>query len=227
LQHLTFTFTENIFTKMSDKELLEAISHEDVNAFDELYSKYNKTLFRKAYIRVKNTLRAEDIMQEFWIDIWEHPTRIKWNQDGEAKGFLSSYLLFRILDSVRKESSNVMASEKKVSLDTIENEWLYSHVTEEYDIRELETVIYSILQKMPEKSAEIVMLHYRDGYTIKETADLLQMNERTVKYKSKECIAALKKILESKDKDATSFTVVKNASSCVVYIILMSDTLIS
>jgi RNA polymerase sigma factor (sigma-70 family) len=212
---------------MSDQELLEAISNEDVNAFNELYSRYNKFFFKKTYMRVQNTLRAEDIMQEFWIDVWKYPTKIKWNQEGDAKGFMSSYLLFRILDSFRRESLNVMSSEKKVSLDNLENELSYSHVSEEYDIKELETVILEILQKMPEKSAEIVLLHYRDGYTIKETADLLHMNERTVKYKSKECINALKEILESKDKkDATSFTVVKNVSSCVVYILLMSDKLV-
>jgi len=70
------------------------------------------------------------------------------------------------------------------------------------------------------------MLHYRDGYTMKETADMLQVNERTVKYKSKECISTLKKILESEDNDITSFTVLKNASSCIVYIILLSDQMI-
>jgi hypothetical protein len=55
---------------------------------------------------------------------------------------------------------------------------------------------------------------------------MLQVNERTVKYKSKECISTLKKILESEGNDITSFTVLKNASSCIVYIILLSDQMI-
>jgi RNA polymerase sigma factor (sigma-70 family) len=211
---------------MSDQELLEAISHENVSAFNELYNKYNKVLFKKAYMRVQNTIHAEEIMQEFWIDIWEHPTKIKWTQDGDTKGFMSSYLLFRILDSVRKESANVMASESNVNLENIENELSYSHVSEEYEIKELETVINGILNELSEKSAEIFMLHYRDGYTMKETANMLQVNERTVKYKSKECISTLKKILESEGNDITSFTVLKNASSCIVYIILLSDQMI-
>jgi len=225
---MSCTFAATILKRknMSDQELLEAISHENVSAFNELYNKYNKVLFKKAYMRVQNTIHAEEIMQEFWIDIWEHPTKIKWNQDGDTKGFMSSYLLFRILDSVRKESANVMASESNVSLENIENELSYSHVSEEYEIKELETVINGILNELSEKSAEIFMLHYRDGYTMKETADMLQVNERTVKYKSKECISTLKKILESEGNDITSFTVLKNASSCIVYIILLSDQMI-
>jgi len=211
---------------MSDQELLEAISHKNAKAFNELYNRYNKFLFKKAYIRVQNTTQAEEIMQEFWIDVWQYPTRMKWNENGEAKGFMSNYLLFRILDSVRKESTNIMAAESKVSLENIENELSYSHVLEEYDIKELETVITEILKELPAKSAEIFMLHYRDGYTIKETADMLQINERTVKYKSKECISALKKILESEENDITSFAVVKNVSSCVVYILLLSDKIV-
>jgi len=54
---------------MSDQELLEAISHENTKAFNELYNRYNKILFKKAYIRVQNTTQAEEIMQEFWIDV--------------------------------------------------------------------------------------------------------------------------------------------------------------
>lgn len=69
-----------------------------------------------------------------------------------------------------------------------------------------------------------MMLH-RDGYTIKETAEILKMNERTVKYKSKQAIAALKKVMEKEGMDAKSFKVVRNVSSSVIYIVFMTDKL--
>lgn len=39
---------------------------------------------------------------------------------------------------------------------------------------------------------------FRDGYTIRETAEILKINERTVKYKSKHAIVALKKMMNKK-----------------------------
>lgn len=212
---------------MSDQELLEAISHKDVNAFNQLYHRYNKLLFKKACIRVQDIVQAEEIMQDFWIDIWKQPSRIKSNQDGEAKGFLFNYLFFRILDFIRKEGVNVIALANNETLERVENELSYTHISEEYDIKELETVISGILKELPGKMDEIFMLRYRDGYTIKETAEMLNINERTVKYRSKECIAALKKIMEKEGIDITSFKVLRDVSSSVVYIVFMADKIIS
>jgi len=49
---------------------------------------------------------------------------------------------------------------------------------------------------MPDNMGEIFMMLYRDGYTIRETAEILKINERTVKYKSKHAIVALKKMMD-------------------------------
>lgn len=67
------------------------------------------------------------------------------------------------------------------------------------------------------------MMIHRDGYTIRETAQVLKINERTVKYKSKQAIEALKKAMEKEGMDATSFQVIRNVSTSVVYIVFMAD----
>lgn len=211
---------------MSDQELLEAIARKDVNAFNGLYRKYNKLLFNKACLRVRDAEQAEGIMQDFWIEIWTRPSRIKYNPDGDAKGFLSNYLLFRVLDFYRRESINVIALANNETLENVEDELSYTHISEEYDIKELESVINGILKDFPDKMGEIFMMLHRDGYTIKETAEILKMNERTVKYKSKQAIATLKKIMEKEGMDAKSFKVIRNVSSSVVYIVFIADKLI-
>ena len=175
---------------VSDQELLEAIARKDANAFNYLYRKYNKSLLSKARFRIQDTELAEGIMQDFWIEVWIQPSKIKCNADGDAKGFLSNYLLFRVLDFYRKESMNVIALAKHETLDSVENKFSYTHVSEEYDIKELGSVIDSILKDLPDKMGEIFMMLHRDGYTIKETAKILNLNERTVKYKSKQAIAS-------------------------------------
>lgn len=211
---------------VSDQELLEAIARKDVNAFNCLYRKYNKILLNKARIRIQDTELAEGVMQDFWVEVWVQPSKIKCNPDGDAKGFISNYLLFRVLDFYRKESINVIALANLETIESVENEFSYTHVSEEYDIKELESVIEGILKDFPDKMGEVFMMLHRDGYTIKETAEMLKMNERTVKYKSKQAIAALKKMMEKEGMDAKSFKVVRDVSSSVIYIVFMADKLI-
>jgi hypothetical protein len=70
-----------------------------------------------------------------------------------------------------------------------------------------------------------MMLH-RDGYTIKETAKILNINERTVKYKSKQAMRILKRIIEKEGLDVTSFKVIKDVSSSVIYVMFIGDKIL-
>ncbi len=210
---------------MSDKELLESISQKDANAFHLFYEKYSKVLLNKTQIRVKDIVIAEEIMQDFWINIWENPQKIKTNTEGDAKGFLSGFLFYRILDFLRQSSINAIVISSETTLNNIEKELTYTHVSEEYDIKELETVINSILEEMPNQMAEIFSLQYEKGYSLKEIATNLNLNERTVKYKSKQNIDTLKKRLIEEGIDISSFRVLRNATTSVV-VILMADKIL-
>lgn len=211
---------------MNDLELLKAISEKNKDAFGQLYDAYHKALFAKAYHRIKNVEQAEEIMQNFWIDVWEKTEKFKCDEQGNAMGFLSHYLFFRILDYIRKESINIITLANEESFQQFEESLSYSHVSEEYDIKELDWVIQSILQEFPGKMAEIFMLHHKEGHTLKETAKILNLNERTVRYKSKECIAVLKKMLENHE-NITSFKIVKDSSASIVYIVVLLKNIYS
>jgi RNA polymerase sigma-70 factor (ECF subfamily) len=100
-----------------------------------------------------------------------------------AKGFLYHYLVWRVLDSIRKENFNCIAAATCEPLEVIEEALSYVHVSEEYEFKELESQIESILNGLPEQTAEIFVLHWRKGYSLKEIAGLLQMNEQTVRRK--------------------------------------------
>ena len=83
-------------------------------------------------------------------------------------------------------------------------------------------MINGILKDFPDKMGEIFMMLHRDGYTVRETAEILNMNERTVKYKSKQAVAALKKMMEKEGMDAKSFKVVRDVSCSVTYIVFIT-----
>jgi RNA polymerase sigma-70 factor (ECF subfamily) len=210
------------YNELSDKELLEAVSHQDVEAFNTIYGRYNRLLYKRVYGRLENPQQSQEIMQDIWISIWERPGFVKTNEAGSAKGFLYHYLAYRVLDSIRVENFNFIAVATHESLEAVEETLSYVHVSEEYEFKELESQIESILNGLPEHTAEIFVLHWRKGYSLKEIAGLLQMNEQSVRRKSKESIAVLKKMLTSADVDWASFRVIRDAATSIVYILFIA-----
>jgi RNA polymerase sigma factor (sigma-70 family) len=217
-----FVYETTLMADMTDRELLENISLRKQDAFNELYEKYNKMLFRRCLARVKDKAKAEELMQNLWIAIWEKPSRIKVNEEGSAESMLCNYLFFRILDMYKRESTDAIALINNVSLEIVENKLSYSHVSEELDIKDLEKIIVGILNELPGKQAEIFMMLHRDGYTVKETANKLKLHERTVRAHSKESLSILRKEIEKEFFNAKKFKIIHEVSSSVIYIVFLA-----
>ena len=50
-----------------DGELIQGIVHNDLNAFDELFKKYQGTVYRFACYLTQNRIEADDLFQETWL----------------------------------------------------------------------------------------------------------------------------------------------------------------
>jgi RNA polymerase sigma-70 factor (ECF subfamily) len=205
---------------VADKALLEAVSRHEADSFNVLYDKYNRLLYTRVSGRLEDPEQSKEIMQDFWIRIWEDSSFVKVNTSGSAKGFLYHYLSYRVLDFIRKESFNIIAAATCESLEDVEEKLSYVHVSEEYERKEFEVQIASILNSLPEQTAEIFVLHWQKDYSLKEIAGLLQLNERTVRQKSKESIALLKELFKSGATGWASFCVIRNTASSAVYILI-------
>lgn len=212
---------------ISDKNLLSDIAGKDEKAFNLFYDRYYKLLYKWAFQRTGDMDITDDITQNFWIKIWEEPELIKTDEEGCAKNFMLRHFTYRMLDYMKSSYIKTLTG-NRVSPEEIENELSYTHVSEELDFKELENIINDILKKLPGKMAEIFVVHVRDGHTIQETAEILDINERTVRYNTKECIGLLKKELGKKGKDwidDSSSIIVKNAGSCII-IVFIADKLL-
>jgi hypothetical protein len=64
-------------------------------------------------------------------------------------------------------------------------------------MKELHAVIDKALDSLPDTYKKIFKLLYVDELSVSETAKILSMNERTVNYKSRECIDNIKKSLDA------------------------------
>ena len=209
--------------QLSDKELIEAISRKDPAAFHTFYNKYYRLLYEWAFKRVHDLELTDDITQNFWMSLWEDPLMIKTDEKGSAKKYLLHHFTYSMLDFLKSSYARALKDADRISFEELEDELSYTHVSEDYDIKEFATILNDIFKSFPARMGEIFIMLHRDGYTIKETAEILKINERTVKYTSKQAVDVLKKYLEKEGMEARSFKIVRDVSRAVTYIVLITD----
>ncbi len=168
--------------QMSDKELLELIAKQDDSAFNELYNKYWRLIYRWTGNRIYDREAVKDLVQNFWADIWTNPAAIKTDQHGSAKAILLSFITYRILDFLKKKNLLVLGEDGKLS-ESKASAFTYTHVFEDIEIREVHRVIDELVARMPLLAREAYILRERENYSIEEISQKLSLTEETVRRK--------------------------------------------
>ncbi len=155
---------------MTDKELINKIKNGNEPAFDALFRKYYASLARFAMMFTKNEDNADEIVQSFFVRLWEQKEGLKINSS------VKSYFY----TSVRNTALNFLKKEKT------RNIYQKKHEAEsKNDILDIEnnkiTKIYeTAVNNLPERTKEVFVLSKNEGLTYKEIADYLQISAKTV-----------------------------------------------
>lgn len=161
--------------ELSDKEIVVR-SLVDVNFFACLYQRYEPVLLR--YIRQLSLVgedEARDILQESFIKIWRHLNEF----DNSMK--LSSWL-YRIVHNetvsfIRKDRS--YGKDRKTDINDL-NADLPDETEVELDPEERYRITYEILNRLPIKYRESLVLKFIEKKSYEEISDILRIPEGTV-----------------------------------------------
>lgn len=186
---------------MFDKELLEAIAHKNVKAYNEFYNRYSHWLYEWALGRMGDEAIVDDISQNFWILIWQEPGIVKLDENASAKRFLLHLFNLRMIDYLRAVSTRLLSYKDRQPIAEISERFSYTHVYEDFELAEFQEIINSIIEDLPETLQRIFTLLYKEELSIKETAKKLNINEKTVRYKSKKATTFIQEKIEALQSD--------------------------
>ena len=128
---------------------------EEKRKIEQLYEKYNRLMYSIAYKSLRNSYDAEDAVFSSW----------------ETKGFLVVVVKHTIIDMCRKKKKM-----GEVSLDELEGvEAVDSDVTAHETMEAME-----MIDKLPQKYKEVLILFYCNELSIKEIAATLGLREGSV-----------------------------------------------
>ncbi len=155
-----------------ENNLLEAFQRGDEKAFEMVFRTYYGPLCAFAGSILQNEETAEEVVQDFFVKLWEGRTRLL------VRTSLKSYLF----QSVKNQALNVIKHEKiklrhaQRLVDEAEKSD-FSDLFVEPGLRE---AIEKSIDELPEKRREIFRLSREEGLKYREIAEKLNLSIKTV-----------------------------------------------
>ncbi|MBQ1786723.1 MAG: sigma-70 family RNA polymerase sigma factor, partial [Turicibacter sp.] len=167
-------------------------THEPVDTVVErLIEQYGQEVYKIAYFYMKETQLAEDVFQEVFYKVIKNYH--KFNHQSSEKTWLIRITINTCKDMLRTSWI------KRVTTFGV---WQDSeHEYEKpYDIEKKETnkELYELIQQLPQKYKEILLLFYYKDLTYEEISEILQIPEGTVRSRLSRAREKLKKMMNER-----------------------------
>ncbi|MDD5038043.1 MAG: sigma-70 family RNA polymerase sigma factor [Dehalococcoidales bacterium] len=161
----------------------------DEQAFGRLYEEYFDKIYRYISIRVGDTMEAEDMTQQVFLNALKSISSFQW------KGVPFSAWLYRIahnqvVDHLRKKTRQpgILLNEPLADSRGSNPQLLVEH---SMDVEQL----LLATKRLTEAQREVISLRFSSGLSIKEVARIMGKNQGAVKALQHSAILALRKIL--------------------------------
>lgn len=160
-------------------------------AFDHLVHHYSARIYAHLFRMIRSREEAEDLTQETFVLAYR-----KLDSYDRARPFRN--WIYAIATNVAKNALRTR-SRRIPSAREDQNEEAFSandQSTNLHEARELKAQLAAAVDHLPEPLPMLIHLHYREGFTIREAAQILQMTEGAAKVALHRARKTLRTILE-------------------------------
>jgi RNA polymerase sigma-70 factor, ECF subfamily len=186
----------------NENRIIERILSGDEIAFAEIVKIYLKPVYNFVYRLVDDRDAAEDLTQETFVKAWKNLK--SFNQSKSFKTWLFTIAKNTTFDWLKKKKeipfSSFADKEGESWLENIaSDEILPDEILERQNIAE---EFEDILEKIPIHSRAVLLLHYKEDFSLHEIAEILDEPYNTIKSRHQRGLVRLKeRILEKEKQD--------------------------
>ncbi len=160
----------------SDANLVVAVGRWRQQALAEIYRRHGGAVHGLARRVILSDPPAEEITQEVFLDLWNHPEKFD-AQRGTLRAFLLARTHGKSVDFVRSEMAR-KKREERTARETANAGYDVSHQVWDMAVAEQ---VQAALGALPDEMRLPIELAYFGGHTYREVAVMLQEPEGTVK----------------------------------------------
>jgi RNA polymerase sigma factor (sigma-70 family) len=150
------------------------IARMHISSFDSFYKFYWPRLVRSLKAQASNTGWAEEVANEAMIAVWDNWDDLITYDRPDSWLFRVAIRKLRRLEAQARNycclDEDLASSETDLRIAAVNDEWVEDHID-----------LVAAMRRLPRRQGEVIGLHYFDGYTIVETAQILGVGEGTVK----------------------------------------------
>jgi RNA polymerase sigma-70 factor (ECF subfamily) len=164
------------YARSDDVALVIAIARYAPDAFAEAYRRHAGAVFGLAQRLLWERALAEEVVQEVFLRLWEHPDRYD-----QTRGSLRSFLVMdahaRCVDRIRADSRRREREERTARAEVASS---YDLDLEAFDL-EVGEHVREALTTISDAERQAIELAYFGGHTYREVARILDQPEGTIK----------------------------------------------
>ena len=152
--------------KREMERLIRAAIRGDADAFGKVILGCEKELYKVAYARLSNDTDAADAMQSAILRCWEKREQLR------EPRYFKTWLIRILINECNRILRYRQSTEPVEVLEYEEEGRVYDDSTLEF---------YDLMKCLPENYRAPVVLYYAEGFSVKEIAGMMHVNENTVK----------------------------------------------
>ena len=162
------------FVLYNDEELMQEIKAGNMFAFDALYEKYCKRVYKFAYSILKSREEAENLMQDVFLNLWEN--RHKVEKDSSVKSYVFTITYHAAISVIRKKAREsefveYLKSVQEINVEPVDVVLEYNELTNKLD---------EIINTLPKRQKEVYLLHKVEALKYNEIAERLHISVNTI-----------------------------------------------
>lgn len=154
----------------------------DSEAFISLMEAYKPELYRTARAILHNDADAADAIQETILTCWQ---KIHTLRKPEYCKTWVTRICINCCKKILRQNRNIVYVDSYDGIEPVTEEYAYATDT--------------LLQKIDSRYAVILSLYYKGGYSVREIAEMMHMNENTVKTRLSRGRSACRKVSLSEE----------------------------
>lgn len=165
------------------------VNHKDLKIFETLYKEHFVFFSLTAFSIVKDKHTAKDIVQDFFIYLWEKEEALNFTVSFKAYGAKAVKNLS--LQYVEKNKT-ISLQTKKIAVPKAEEQIAFENIEENKKPK-----IQTLVEKIPKARREIFISHVVEGLSYAEIAENQNISINTVKTQMKRAYASLRESQKS------------------------------
>jgi RNA polymerase sigma-70 factor (family 1) len=162
------------FSSYTNDDLMREIKADNMLAFDALYRKYSKKLYKFGYSILKSKEESENLIQDVFLHLWENRHNVEKNASIQSYVFTIAYN--SAISILRKKAKDFQFVEYLKSLQENTEE----PVNVELEYNELTVKLDEIIKALPQRQKEVYILHKVEGLKYNIIAEQLHISVNTI-----------------------------------------------